>query len=87
MMNLNIIIEKLLGLDKLMDFIDNPIQMIINLLKISLIVPDWFSFIIIVSIISALIVVISMKFVKWLLVLILIGFVFYNISDIINLIL
>ena len=85
MMTLYIYTEKLSQLGKLWEFIDNPIQTILNLLNIIVIVPEWFSFIVIVLIFGALLFVVTYQFVRGVLFTLLIGFLIFNVGDILGL--
>ncbi len=87
MMTLYIYTEKLSQLGKLLDFIDNPIQTILNQLNIIVIVPELVSFGFIVLILGALLFVVTYQFVRGVIFTLLLGFVIYNIGDIIGLLL
>jgi hypothetical protein len=87
MMTLYIYTEKLSQLGKLLDFIDNPIQTILNQRNIILIVPELVSFGFIVLILGALLFVVTYQFVRGVIFTLLLGFVIYNIGDIIGLLL
>ena len=85
MMTLYNYIERLLQLDKLLEFIDNPIQHILNLLNIIVIVPDWVSFGIVVLIFGALLFVVTYQFARGIIFTLLLGFIIYNLKDILAL--
>ncbi len=86
-MTLYIYTEKLSQFARLWEFIDNPIQTILNQLNIIVIVPEWVSFGVVVLILGALLFVISYQFVRGIIFTLLIGFFIYNVGDIIGLLL